>query len=147
MPDFQEFLYRVKKGTNEAVVKGREDAVRHVSKVSGMTPENAEKIYDTIQGRSPLRVVVNATLEDTRSFLKGSGLRQPCSDKTRQIESAMGCSGLDPVYGLLTDRDEGNRVLGDVSIILSSSENVVLVNGDAGRIRNPVACRNFFSGS
>lgn len=138
MPDFQKFLSRVKEGTNRAVVKGKEDAIRHVSKVSGMAPEKAERIYEAIQGRTPLRVVVNATLEDARFFLKGDGLRQPCSDKTRQIESAMGCSGLDPVYGLLTDKEEGNRVLGDVSIVLGDvSESVVLVNGDAGRIRNP----------
>jgi hypothetical protein len=137
MSDFREFISKVKNGTNNAVVKGREDAIRHVSKVSGMAPEKAEVIYNTVQGHVPLKVVVNASLEDTISFLCGSGLNQPCSDKTRQIESAMGCSGLDPVYGLLTDKDEGNRVLGNVSIILGDvSENVVLVNGDAGRVRN-----------
>jgi hypothetical protein len=140
MPGFQEFVSRVRESSAKAKDAGRAEAVAHARKVGGLAEEAAASLYASVKEAfsKKTRIVLNVPPEDVSSFLSGGKLNQTYSERRAQVERAVGCFGLSPIFALLTDKLEGNRSVAACSMILEGvSDRVVLVNGDAGRLRNP----------
>jgi hypothetical protein len=141
-----EFVERVKQSSPKARSFGREAAVARFQKITRTDKDSAERFYDSVKAAlAGDQVVLNMEVDDLSQFLsKGefsqsgsSGKFNHLTSKRAQAERAIGCHGLAPVYANISKHIEGDRSLGNCSVILSGiGDRTVLVSGDLARLRN-----------
>lgn len=134
------FLKNINERAHVSINHGRNASILHYASTASISKEQAEAFYHAVHAalsNSNPYLTIKFNTEYIPNILSNdfSVFSSHYNGKKKQVESMIGCNGLNPIYANCQNVKSANH--GEPILVLSEVKNAVCFNGDFTSVTNP----------